>query len=77
MIFLANAEHYNRLGISVHRKTGDAVRRNRIKRLIREMFRLNRDLFPLSCDIVFAVRPEFAINSLVDMQTNVARVIGG
>lgn len=77
MIFMANTESYNRLGISVHRKIGDAVRRNRIKRLIREVFRLNRDLFPASCDVVFTVRPEFTINCLVDMQTSVARVISG
>lgn len=77
MIIMSNAESYNRLGISVHRKIGDAVRRNRIKRLIREVFRLNRELFPSSCDIVFAVRPEFTINSFVDMQASVAQVIGG
>ena len=77
MIFMSNAEDYNRLGISVHRKIGDAVRRNRIKRLIREVFRLNRDLFPPSCDIVFTIRPEFAINSLADMQASVARITGG
>lgn len=77
MIFLPNAMHCNRLGISVHRKTGNAVRRNRIKRLIREVFRLNRDLFPPSCDIVFTIRPGFAMNSLTDMQASVARSIGG
>ena len=77
MIFMSNTENFNRLGISVHRKIGDAVRRNRIKRLIREVFRLNRDLFPASCDVVFTVRPEFAINSLVDMHASVAQVIGG
>lgn len=76
MIFLPNTESYNRLGISVHRKTGNAVRRNRIKRLIRESFRLNRDQLPSSCDIVFAVRPGFAINSLVDMQADVTRIVG-
>lgn len=77
MIYLPNVERYNRLGISVHRKTGGAVRRNRIKRLIREVFRLHRDLFPPSCDIVFTVRPEFAIDSLMDLQADVARIIGG
>jgi len=76
MIFLPNEESYNRLGISVHRKTGNAVRRNRIKRLIRESFRLNRDQLPPSCDIVFTVRPGFAINSLVDMQADVIRIVG-
>jgi len=76
LIFLANALAHNRLGISVHRKAGNAVRRNRIKRLIREVFRLHRDLFPPAADVVLAVRPGFAINSLLDMQTSVARVVG-
>ena len=77
MIYLPNAENYNRLGISVHKKTGNAVRRNRIKRLIRELFRLNRGLFPPSCDIVFTVRPEFALNSLLDIKASMAPIIGG
>lgn len=36
---------YARLGITVSRKVGNAVSRNRIKRLVREFFRLNRDMF--------------------------------
>ena len=63
LICMANDLPWNRLGISVHRKIGGAVRRNRIKRIIRETFRLHRDIFPLSSDIVCAVRPDFAINS--------------
>lgn len=77
MIFLANALNYNRLGISVHRKAGNAVRRNRIKRLIREVFRLHRTLFPPAADVVLTVRPDFAINSLADLRDSVFRAIGG
>jgi ribonuclease P protein component len=77
LIFLPNTLPYNRLGISVQKKTGNSVRRNRIKRLVREVFRLNRELFPQASDIVVTVRPGFAINSLVDMQTSMVRIIGG
>ena len=66
-----------RLGISVHRKTGNAVRRNRIKRLIREVFRLNRSLFPSSCDIVFTVRPEFTMNRMGDIKASLTCLLKG
>lgn len=45
-----------RLGIAASRKVGPAVQRNRIKRLIRESFRLNRELFPGNADIVIVVK---------------------
>lgn len=42
----SNTQGAKRLGITVTKKTGNAVKRNRIKRLIREFFRLNKALFP-------------------------------
>ena len=44
-----------RLGITVTRRTAGAVGRNRVRRLVREVFRRNRALFP-SCELVFIAR---------------------
>jgi ribonuclease P protein component len=45
-----------RLGIVASRKVGGAVARNRSKRLVREVFRGSRDLFPPGIDVVVIVR---------------------
>lgn len=50
---LKNPLGRTRLGISVGRKAGKACVRNRIKRRLREYFRLNRGIMPPQTDIVF------------------------
>jgi len=47
---------YPRLGITVSRKVGNAVVRNRIKRLFREIFRKSRAGIPHHCDWVVNAR---------------------
>ena len=41
-----------RLGFAVTRKTGCAVVRNRVKRLLREFFRLHQESLPCKADLV-------------------------
>jgi len=49
LLFMSTNEHSTkRFGVVVSRKIKGAVRRNRIKRLLREFFRLNKELF-LGC----------------------------
>jgi ribonuclease P protein component len=47
----------SRLGLSVPKRVGTAPRRNRIKRLLRESFRLMQHDFPRPYDLVIVVRP--------------------
>ena len=46
-----------RLGLSVPKHVGTAPRRNRIKRLLRESFRLMQHDFPRPYDLIIVVRP--------------------
>ncbi len=64
LVFLSTARPDSRLGVSVSRKVGNAVRRNRIKRIVRETFRLHREIFPQSSDIVFTIRPDFSLDGM-------------
>lgn len=76
---LPNDGPHVRLGLSVSRKVGNAVVRNRWKRILREAFRLQTANLPPQTDlIVVARRPEpptlaEAIASLVRLGGDVAR----
>ena len=56
-----------RLGITVTRKVGNAVARNRIKRMVREVFRQNRERLPAGLDVVWVAKQQAANASFADV----------
>ena len=58
VILSPNARGDTRLGIAVNKRIGNAAKRNRIKRLVREFFRLNKDVLPDSKDMVIIAKKD-------------------
>jgi ribonuclease P protein component len=54
----------SRLGMAVSKRVGNAVVRNRVKRLIRELFRQHKAALQPTCDMVFVARRRAAEASL-------------
>jgi len=84
LILLPNGIEHNRLGISIHGQLKGAVKRNRIKRIIREFFRINKRFLQekssKSCelpymDIVITVRKGFSFENPVDVAGAVSRLL--
>jgi ribonuclease P protein component len=70
LIYSNNENRVSRLGITVTKRVGKSVMRNRIKRCCREFFRLNRCIIPGQRDInIIAKKNALALDSKQMFQT--------
>ena len=53
-----NGKPYNRLGLTVSAKLGGAVQRNRIRRRLKEIYRINEEKLTSGHDIVIVARSQ-------------------
>lgn len=75
LYFRANGRSRSRLGIAASRKVGPPVVRNRIRRRLRESFRLNkRGILPCS-DVVANVRRGAAEATFQELQREFLRMV--
>ena len=64
-----NGTEKNRLGISVSKKVGNSVVRHRVKRLIKESYRLREKVFNSGLDIVIIARNSAADASYQEVES--------
>jgi ribonuclease P protein component len=69
-----NGLAYSRLGLSVSRKNGPAVHRNRLRRLYREAYRLTRHELATGLDLVLIPRRS-EIPALDDLKQSLQRLV--
>ena len=57
MIVLGNDLDCNRIGFSISKKVGNSVVRHYFARILREIYRLHKEVFSSGLDIVIIVKP--------------------
>lgn len=76
LYFLRNGLPDNRLGISVSKKVGNSVVRNRVKRLIREAFRLSPLTLRTGLDLVVIARVRMNQADYATVEKHMGQVLG-
>lgn len=70
LVYLSNDRDFSRVAVVVSKKIGNAVKRNKIKRRLKTLFRRNKALMTRPLDLVFIVRKEMRTAAWLDLQSD-------
>lgn len=76
MYVLENETDRSRLGISVSKKVGNSVVRHRVKRLVKESYRLHETVFNSGLDIVIVARRSAAAVGYHEVEDTLLHLAG-
>ncbi len=73
LLYTENDLPYSRIGIVVSKKVGRAVVRNKVKRRLREIVRLNREKIPQGLDIVIIAKTKAKMVTFWDLREDLLK----
>lgn len=68
LFMLKNGKSYNQVGFSASKKVGKSVVRNRVRRLMKESFRMVAEKLELGYDLVFIARVNSKNASYIEIE---------
>jgi ribonuclease P protein component len=75
LFYRLNSMDESRVGISTGKKVGHAVKRNRVKRRMKEILRRQRSLLRRNVDLVLVAHPGAAALSFSEMESEITGIM--
>ena len=75
IFFILNDKGLRRIGLSVSKRVGNSPKRARTKRLLREFFRQNKEVFPESSDILVVVKSGRTLTNYESIKTEITEAL--